>query len=165
MNSPAMSTAAVEPVRKSLVVAAPIALAFEVFTSRIGSWWPMASHHVGQADCEAVLIEPRVGGRWFERGVDGTECQWGHVRAWEPPSRLVLAWQLSAQWQFDPSLQTEVEVRFMAIDAATTQVHLEHRGLQAYGADALAMAATFASPNGWSGMLDEYARVAGQQVP
>lgn len=160
--SESATAAAAVPVRKQVVVRAPQALAFEVFTARIEAWWPMASHHIGQADCAAVVIEPRAGGRWYERGVDGTECPWGHVRLWEAPHRVVLAWQLSAQWQFDPDLLTEVEVRFTALDANTTQVDLEHRGLEAYGAHAAAMGGTFDSANGWTGMLSDYARVAGR---
>ena len=105
-------------VRKTVTVAAPIALAFEVFTGRIETWWPMPTHHIGAAECAAVVIEPRVGGRWFERGVDGVECVWGGVLVWEPVGRVVLSWQLNAQWQFDPSIRTEVEVRFTAVDAA-----------------------------------------------
>ena len=149
-------------VRKSITVAAPIALAFEVFTGRIETWWPIASHHIGEADCAAVVIEPHAGGRWFERGVNGVECVWGSVLVWEPTRRVVLVWQLSAQWQFDPALHTEVDVRFTAIDDQRTRVDLEHRGLEAYGADATAMHDVFASPTGWDGMLDQFVQVAGQ---
>jgi hypothetical protein len=161
MNSPDTATVAAPlSVRKSVTVRAPQAVAFEVFTARIESWWPMASHHIGEADCAAVVIEPRAGGRWFERGVDGRECDWGRVLAWEPPARVLLAWQLSARWDFDPAIHTEVEVRFVAIDATSTRVELEHRGLEAYGAQAAAMRDTFSSPNGWNGMLEHYAAVA-----
>ena len=149
-------------VRKSVIVAAPLAVAFEVFTAHIESWWPMASHHIGEAECAAVVIEPRAGGRWFERGVNGVECAWGQVLVWEAPHRVVLVWQLSAQFRFDPSIHTEVDVRFAAIDDRTTRVELEHRGLEAYGADAMAMHDAFSSPNGWNGMLDHFAQVAGQ---
>jgi hypothetical protein len=151
-------------VRKSVIVAAPLAVAFEVFTAQIESWWPMASHHIGQADCAAVVIEPRTGGRWYERGVDGVECVWGQVLVWDAPRRVVLAWQLSAQFQFDPSIHTEVDVRFVVINENATRVDLELRGLEAYGADAIAMHETFNSPNGWNGMLDHYAVVAGRPV-
>ena len=157
----ATATAAPSTVRKTVIVAAPQALAFEVFTLRIETWWPMASHKIGEADCAAVVIEPRIGGRWYERGVDGVECPWGRVLAWEPPRRVVLAWQLSAQWAFDPALHTEVEVVFVALDAQTTRVELEHRGLDAYGADAAQMSAAFGSPQGWNGMLDHYAGIVG----
>ncbi len=147
-------------VRKSVTVAAPLAVAFEMFTAQIEAWWPMTSHHIGQADCAAVVIEPRVGGRWFERGVDGSECDWGHVLAWDAPNRVTLMWQLNARFEFDPSIETEVDVCFTAIDANSTRVDLEHRGLEAYGADALAMRESFSSPSGWNGMLEHYAQVA-----
>ena len=160
MSSSSLAAARIA-VRKSVTVAAPVALAFEVFTARIESWWPMASHHIGDADCAAVVIEPRPGGRWYERGVDGVECLWGQVLVWEPDRRVVLVWQLNAQWQFDPAIRTEVDVRFTAIDDRTTQVELEHRGLEAYGAEAMAMRDAFGSPNGWNGMLDHFAQVAG----
>jgi hypothetical protein len=144
-------------VHKTIHVRAPLALAFEVFTARMETWWPMSSHKIGQAECATVVLEPRAGGRWFERGKDGVECDWGRVLAWEPPGRLLLDWQLSSRWTFDPTLHTEVEVWFTSVDAESTRVTLEHRGLQAYGADAMAMHDTFASPAGWSGMLDLYA--------
>lgn len=149
-------------VRKNVDVQAPQALAFEMFTDHMAAWWPMATHKIGQADCVAVVVEPRAGGRWFERGTDGVECQWGRVLAWEPPSRVLLAWQLSSRWTFDPALHTEVEVRFAPLDADSTRVTLEHRGLEAYGPDALAMRDTFASPEGWSGMLDRYVSFSNQ---
>lgn len=151
-------------VRKTVIVAAPLAVAFEVFTAQIEAWWPMASHHIGQADCAAVVIEPRTGGRWYERGVDGVECVWGQVLVWEAPRRVVLAWRLSAQFRYEPSIHTEVDVRFVVIDERTTRVELEHRGLEAYGADATAMHDTFDSPNGWNGMLEHYALVAGART-
>lgn len=147
-------------VRKTVTVAAPIAPAFEVFTAQIETWWPMASHHIGKADCAAVVIEPHAGGRWYERGV---ECVWGRVLVWEPSQRVVLVWQLSAQWQFDPAIHTEVDVRFTSIDQRTTRVELEHRGLETYGTDAMAMHEAFSSPNGWNGMRDHFAQVAGQR--
>ena len=163
MNS-SKQPAAGPVVRKTVIVAAPLAVAFEVFTAQIESWWPMASHHIGQADCAAVVIEPRAGGRWFERGVDGVECVWGQVLVWEAPRRVVLVWRLSALFRYDPSIHTEVDVRFSVIDERTTRVELEHRGLEAFGADAMAMHDTFNSPNGWNGMLEHYAQVAGRPV-
>jgi uncharacterized protein YndB with AHSA1/START domain len=158
MNQPAAHAAPV--VRKTVIVAAPLAVAFEVFTARIETWWPMPSHHIGAADCAAVLIEPWVGGRWFERGVDGSECPWGEVLVWDPPHRVCLAWRLDHAWQYRPSLLTEVDVRFAALGAGGTRVELEHRGLQAYGGHAAEMQQALGSPAGWAGMLEHYAQVA-----
>lgn len=156
------TTAADRMVRKSVTVAAPLAVAFEVFTAQIEAWWPMASHHIGEADCAAVVIEPRAGGRWFERGVDGSECDWGRVLLWDAPNRVLLMWQLNAQFKYDRAIETEVDVCFTALDVNTTRVDLEHRGLDAYGADAASMRAAFDSPTGWNGMLEHYAQVAGR---
>ena len=147
-------------VRKSVTVHAPQAVAFEVFTARMASWWPMASDHVGLSECADVVVEPRVGGRWFERGVDGVESPWGEVLAWQPPGRVLLAWRLNAQWRFDPAFLNEIEIRFVEVDAATTRVELEHRGLEALGAQAAQMRDVLGSANGWGGMLDQYAAVA-----
>src|SRR5262249_28080303 len=120
------------PVRKTLQVKATQAHAFDVFTAGFGRWWPR-SHSVGKSPIEDAVIEPKVGGRWYEGGQDGSECDWGRVLAWEPPARLVLAWQLNAQWQFDPALVTEVEVKFIAEGSAQTRVEFEHRELQRFG--------------------------------
>ncbi len=145
------------PVRRSLTVKASQTRAFEVFTARISSWWPK-SHHIGAAEPEAVLIEPREGGRWFERAPDGTECDLGKVLAWEPPGRLVLGWQIAADWRFDPKLLTEVEVNFIAEGPELTRVELEHRDLERFGETAEAMRQAVDGPNGWPLILGSYAR-------
>ena len=104
------SNSAVE-VFRSVSVPLPQARAFELFTTRMTEFWPK-EHSIGAAELAEVVIEPRSGGRWFERGVDGGECQWGRVAAWEPPQKVVLLWQIGADWQFDPEFETEVEVTF-----------------------------------------------------
>ena len=111
---PASDAHAVAPVRKTIMVGTSAERAFQVFTEEMNTWWPLASKHIGKADAKTVVMEPFVGGRWFERGVDGSECDWGHVRTWDPPRRLVLTWEISSDWHDDPSIQTEVEVRFSA---------------------------------------------------
>jgi uncharacterized protein YndB with AHSA1/START domain len=149
------------PVRRSVRVAAPQDRAFEVFTAGIGRWWPK-SHHIGAAEPETVLIEPRVGGRWFERGVDGVECDVGKVLVWDPPARLVLGWQLSADFRFDPELITEVEVNFIPEGEAATRVELEHRDLERFGDRAGAVRQSIDAPNGWAGLLQLFAQSAAQ---
>lgn len=143
------------PVRRSIRVKATPARAFEVFAARMGSWWPK-SHSVGTSPLREVIIEPRAGGRWYERGEDGSECEWGHVLEWEPPARLLLAWQLGADFRFDKDLVTEVELRFIG-DGDGTRVELEHRNLERFGDRAEAARATFESPGGWGGILEGYA--------
>ena len=150
-----------EPVRKSVRVSAPPQRAFEVFTAGIGRWWPK-SHHIGSAELDTQVIEPKVGGRWFERGVDGAECEIGKVLVWEPPSRLVLGWQLNADWKFDPDLVTEVEVRFLPDGANATRVELEHRNLERLRDRAEALRQQIDSPEGWGGLLQLFAQSASQ---
>ena len=143
------------PVRKSVVVQAAPARAFEVFTARLGEWWPR-SHHIGKSEPQTWIIEPRAGGRWFERDADGSECDIGHVLAWEPPHRLVLAWQLSADFKFVRELITEVELRFTSEGAHATR-HLER-----YGELAEKVREAVGSPGGWTAVLEHYARAAAE---
>ena len=97
-----MSTPSPVPdIRGTITVAVPAEQAFAVFTGSFGSWWPR-EYHIGQAEMADAVVEPRAGGRWYERGTDGSECDWGRVLAWEPPRRLVVTWQINGQWQYDP---------------------------------------------------------------
>jgi uncharacterized protein YndB with AHSA1/START domain len=143
------------PVRKSIKVAAPPERAFEVFTGGIGRWWPK-SHKIGPADLDRPVIEPREGGRWYELDVDGSECEIGKVAVWEPPHRLVLIWQLTPEFTYDPHLVTEVEVTFTP-DGDGTLVELEHRDLERMGEKAEAMRETVSGPGGWPGLLALFA--------
>jgi uncharacterized protein YndB with AHSA1/START domain len=147
-------------VHRSIVVDAPPERAFAVFTEGMTSWWPMRSHSIAPGPMAAAVIEPRAGGRWFERSEDGSECDWGRVLAWEPPDRVVLAWQISPDWKYDAGLHTEVEVRFTAEDERRTRVELEHRGLEAYAERAEQMRTIFGSDDGWAGLLRRFAEAA-----
>jgi uncharacterized protein YndB with AHSA1/START domain len=149
------------PVRRAVTVKVPQARAFAAFTAEIGRWWPK-SHHIGAVEPETFAIEPRAGGRWFERAPDGTECDIGKVLAWEPPARLVLAWQLNASFRYDPDLITEVEVRFIAAGDNTTRVELEHRKLERFGEQAETVRGRIDAPGGWPAVLEAYAAFAGQ---
>lgn len=155
--SASASTAAPEDllVRKDIFVQSTPERAFDVFTRQMGAWWPLGSHHIGKAEAKAAVIEPFVGGRWFEQGIDGSECDWGHVLAWDPPARLVLSWEISADWKQDASVKTEVEVRFTA-ERGGTRVDLEHRLLRNYGARAEEMRGMLDSKGGWTGLLEAF---------
>ncbi len=153
MIEPADTTTSV---RKTITVDVPIARAFEVFTTDFDRWWPR-THHIGATDMAEAIMEGRQGGRWYERGVDGSECEWGSVLVYEPPGRLVLAWQLDNEFHYDKDLHTEVEVRFTAEGPERTRVDLEHRGLDQYGEDQDKMRATFDSDGGWTGLLRTFA--------
>jgi uncharacterized protein YndB with AHSA1/START domain len=147
-------------VRQSIVVRAPQDRAFAVFTEGMSSWWPLESHVIGEKPVAEAVIEPRAGGRWFERAESGTECDWGRVLAWEPPHRVVLSWEISPDWRHDPEIHTEVEVRFHAEDEGRTRVELEHRGLEAFGEKAEQMRQIFDSDGGWPGLLGRFAESA-----
>jgi hypothetical protein len=147
----------IAPVRKEIVVEASQARAFRVFTEEHGLWWPLASHHIGEKPAETAIIEPRAGGRWFERAADGSECLWGKVAVWDPPGRLVLSWEIGATWKHDESIATEVEVRFVVLGPALTRIELEHRMLERLGDAAETMRGAFDSEGGWSGILKAYA--------
>lgn len=144
-----------EPVRKSVTVSASAERAFEVFTQHFGTWWP-ASHAIGRSPFKTAVIEPRNGGRWYEIGADGSECDWGEVLAWEPPGRVLLAWRIGVDWQYDPKLLTEVDIRFTALGTGSTRVDLEHRLLENMGEAAGQARETFESDGGWSGLLARY---------
>ncbi len=146
-------------VKKSVFVAAAPERAFDVFTRQFGTWWPLVSHHIGKVDAKEAVLEAKVGGRWFERGVDGSECEWGRVLAWDPPRRVVLVWQIAADWSHDPQLHTEVDISFVP-EGAGTRVELEHRLLEAYGPRAAEMQGIFGSDGGWTGLLAAYAAKA-----
>jgi uncharacterized protein YndB with AHSA1/START domain len=122
------TTAPIPPITGTTTIAVPIERAFEVFTGSINSWWPHV-YHIGQAEVAEVILEPREGGRWYERGVDDTECDWGRVLAWDPPNRLVFTWQINGSWQFDPdpAHASEIEVRFTSGGPHETTVEVEHR--------------------------------------
>jgi uncharacterized protein YndB with AHSA1/START domain len=155
-----MTTTTIEPIRKEIRVAASQATAFETFTARMGSWWN-PEYTIASEPIADVVIEPRAGGRWYERGADGTECDWGTVLAWEPDERIVLDWQITADWKHEPSLHTELEVRFLDSGSGSTRVELEHRGLDAFGEQASMMREIFDSPGGWAGLLDLYSAAVG----
>ena len=146
-------------IERSVVVQASREHAFRVFTERIGTWWSPGMS-IGSAPLQTVAIEGREGGRWYERGADGSECQWGRVLAWEPPARLVLAWQIDASWRYDPAFETRVEVRFVAEAPDRTRVELEHRDLERYGADEERYRAQIGSPGGWAALLSGFAKEA-----
>lgn len=155
-----MTHATTDAVRKTITVSASQEHAFNVFTGRIGTWWPLADKSIGSADPETAILEPKAGGRWYERGVDGSECDWGRVLRYEPFERLVLNWQIGADWRYSPDLHTEVDVRFIAEGPDRTRVELEHRNLDAFGEHAEQMRTIFDSPGGWGGIIDGYQQIA-----
>lgn len=153
------TTITMAPVRKSIRVKAAREHAFRVFTQ--WRWWPK-EHSVlkSKSPQTSVTSEPRAGGRWYERGADGSECDWGRVLVWDAPNRIVMTWQINGRFEPDPDLRTEVEVNFIA-EGEFTRVELEHRHLERAGDTAEMMRAAIDSPGGWARLLQLYAEAAG----
>lgn len=120
-------------VAKEVTVEAPLAVAFDVFVEH--AWWPVESHHIAPTPGVAAVLEPFIGGRWYERDAGGVETDWGVVKIWQPPYRLLLTWQVNPQWTYeeDPLRGSEIEVTFTPVDANQTRVALVHRRLERYG--------------------------------
>ena len=120
--------------RHAIVVDAPIARAFKVFTEDFGRFKP-SEHNMLAVPIAGTVFEPFVGGHIFDRGGDGSECRWARVLAYDPPRRLLLSWDISPQWQIetDPTKTSEWEVRFTAESENRTRVEIEHRMLERHG--------------------------------
>ena len=150
------------PVRSSVVVDTPVDRAFAVFTDDMAGWWP-PDHHILQAELDTMVFEPWVGGSIIDRGVDGSECRWARVLAYDPPHRVVFSWDITLAWQVetDPARTSEVEVTFTAVDGGSTRVELEHRHIERHGDGWQQMHGAVGSPEGWEiGLRRFAARVA-----
>ena len=157
-NTPAGTAGSVAPVRKSITVKATVEHAFNVYTEGYDTWWPR-SHHIGKSPMKKAIMEGKAGGRCYSEQVDGTECDWGRVLVWEPPNRIVLAWQITHEWGYEPDLakSSEVEIRFSPEPGGGTRVDLEHRHFERHGAGGAVMKTAVDSPNGWGGLLKLFA--------
>jgi hypothetical protein len=147
-------------VRKSIRVKASAERAFSVFVEQMETWWP-AAHHIGKTPFETIFVEPRVGGRWYERDAQGNECDWGRVLAWAPPNWVTLSWHLGPGFQYDPDLAkaSEVEIRFTAEGPAATLVELTHSKLERHGEGYEKLRAMMESPAAWDATLAAFAGV------
>lgn len=145
-------------VRHEVVVEAPVERAFEVFVDDFGRVKPR-EHNLLAVDIEDTVFEPRVGGHVYDRGVDGSECRWARVLAYEPPDRLVISWDIGPTWQLetDPDKTSEVEIRFVAEGAGRTRVVLEHRHLDRHLDGWEAVRAGVDGEGGWPLYLRRYA--------
>jgi uncharacterized protein YndB with AHSA1/START domain len=146
-----MSTQAQDTsVRTSIVVEAPIERAFSVFTEDFGSFKP-PEHNILGVELAETVFETREGGHVYDRGVDGSECRWARVLAYEPPNRVVISWDISPQWQIETDLEktSEVEVRFVSEAPERTRVELEHRNLERHGEGWEGIRGAVGSEGGW----------------
>jgi uncharacterized protein YndB with AHSA1/START domain len=145
-------------VRTEVVVEAPQDRAFRVFTERFDKIKPR-EHNMLAVDIDESVLEPRAGGRVYDRGVDGSECQWGRVLAYDPPERIVFTWDISPRWQIESDLEkaSEVEIRFIAEAPGRTRVELEHRHLDRHGEGWNGLREGVANEQGWPLYLGRYA--------
>jgi uncharacterized protein YndB with AHSA1/START domain len=148
-------------VQKSILVEAPIERAFSVFTDEMESWWP-PDHHLIDAPLAGMVFEPREGGRIYDVGTDGSECQWARVLAYEPPTRVVFSWDINLQWQIETDYErtSEIEIRFTPEGDNRTRVDLEHRNLDRHGDGWERMRDAVGSPGGWGTGLERFAEAA-----
>jgi uncharacterized protein YndB with AHSA1/START domain len=157
-----MSTqpAAAATIHTSIVVEAPIDRAFTVFTEDFGSFKP-SEHNLLGVEIAETVFEPRGGGSLYDRGVDGSECRWARVLAYEPPLRVVFSWDISPYWQIetDPEKTSEVEVRFIAETPVRTRVELEHRHLQRHGGGWEGVREGVGGNEGWPLYLERFAQL------
>jgi uncharacterized protein YndB with AHSA1/START domain len=158
-----MTGTAAVVVRRQIVVDAPIERAFTVFTERFGDFKPPEHNLLGVPIAETVF-EPEVGGHIYDRGVDGSECRWARVLAYEPPDRVVFSWDISPRWQIedDPDNASEVEVTFVAEGPGRTRVELEHRHLDRHGSGWESVRDGVAHDEGWPLYLSRYAALLRQ---
>jgi len=156
MTTQAQSTS----VRAEVVVEAPIERAFSVFTEDFGSFKPPEHNLLGVEIAETVF-EPRPGGHLYDRGVDGSECRWARVLAYEPPDRVVISWDINPQWQIETDLErtSEVEVRFISETPDRTRIELEHRNLERHGDGWQGVREGVGGEGGWPLYLERFAEL------
>jgi uncharacterized protein YndB with AHSA1/START domain len=144
-------------VRTEVVVEAPLERAFRVFTEQFDRIKPREHNMLG-VDIAETVFEPRVGGHIYDRGVDGSECRWARVLAYEPPERVVFSWDIGPTWRIesDPEKASEVEVRFIAETPGRTRLELEHRNIDRHGENWEGLRDGVASPGGWPLYLQRY---------
>ena len=154
------TTLVIAPVKKSVTVRAPLARAFDVFTAGLDRWWPRKGT-IGTSPMKTMTIEPRLGGRWYETGEDGSEATVGKILLWDPPSRFIVSWDINHRWKPDTTVGSEVEVRFTIEGPDATLAELEHRKFEALGAEGGASIRRDVD-GGWPGMLESF-RAAAEQ--
>ena len=145
-------------VRRQVVVNAPIGEAFKVFTERFGDFKPR-EHNLLRSPIAETVFEPRVGGNIYDRAVDGTECRWARILAFDPPDRVVFSWDISPRWQIEanPELTSEVEVHFISEAPGRTRVELEHRHIDRHGFGWESVRDGVDNDAGWPLYLQRYA--------
>lgn len=156
-----MKTEFVPPIRYTVMLPVPVERAFALFTEELTTWWP-PEYTWSQDVLEAIVIEPCVGGRCYERGPHGFMCDWGRVLIWDNAHRLVFTWQISPKREPQPDAEkaSEIEVHFEREGGDKTRVELEHREFARHGEGAKEYRAALASQEGWGYILECYVAAA-----
>ena len=143
----------VPPLVKTVTVRVQPARAFAVFVGEMARWWPLAQFHTGPdpVDC---MIEPRIGGRVYERAADGRETVWGTVTAYEPPSHLAFSWLIGLSAE-----QAQlIDLRFTP-QGEGTLVALTHTGWEKLGEAGVVLRERYGQ--GWATIIERcYAEYA-----
>ena len=83
----------IEPLEFAFEVATGREHAFRTWTEKIDRWWPSTHSESGDPEL-TVVLEPRLGGRLYERTSAGVEHDWGRITLWEPPTRFGYSWHI-----------------------------------------------------------------------
>ncbi len=139
-----MPAGGVPPIRREIVVDADRDTAFEVFTARIGRWWPIGEHSLHGAGSTVEFAD----GQLVERSAAGQTAIWGAVTTWNPPAVLAFTWHPGR----GPDRASQVRVTFTDL-GEQTMVRLEHSGWEIFDDPAAARADY---DEGWPRVLDGY---------
>lgn len=153
-------------VRVEVVVLASIEKTFKTFTERCQNWWPK-EYKLGKAERRNIVVEPRVDGRWYETGADGSECLWGKVLAWDPPGHIAFSWQIKPDFTPEPNPEkaSRVDIRFRENGPASTTITLVHSDFERHGEGWKAMRESVAREGGWPGILAKFSDIAHLKKP
>jgi uncharacterized protein YndB with AHSA1/START domain len=164
MKEESMRPSEIEPIRKSVVVNTGVERAFALFTNGFDAIKPR-DHNLLAVPIAETIFEPRVGGHIYDRGIDGSRCDWARVLVFEPPHRVVFSWDIGPTWQLESDLgkTSEVEVRFIAESNDRTRVELEHRNLERHGTGWRSVADGVDGEAGWPLYLSRYVQMATEE--
>jgi hypothetical protein len=143
----------IEPLRLSYVIRCSPEHAFDVWTTRVSTWWPKG-HSASGNPATLVVLEPREGGRIFERTPDGTEIDWGRITCWSPPRQLGYLWHIGRE----RSDATDVELTFVDLGDGTTRLDIVHSGWDRLGAEAPVWRE--ANTSGWGALIPNFVGAA-----
>ena len=146
----------IEPVRAAVTVAVQPERAWEVFTTGIADWWPVASHSVAAGEDEVperLVLEPGEGGEIYEL-FGGVKRHWARIHTWQPPHTLGYTWRVNPE-----NPPSDVVVSFTQVEGGT-HVEVVHSGWEAYGANRDELRASYGGEGGWPRVLAAFAAVA-----